>query len=174
MLFSIDGKSPVVHETAYVAPTASVIGEVVLEANVSVWFGAVLRGDAGAIRIGEGTNIQDGAILHEETTLGKNCVVAHLTLVHRCVVGERVLIGNGALVFGPCEIGDGCIIGAGAVVTPGTKIPPNMLVLGVPGKPVREVTDKDRDLVQRLGAGYVRNRGRYLTGLKLLKTGWEG
>ena len=99
MIFSIDGKTPNIHPTAFVAPSAVLIGDVTLEENSSVWFGAVLRADSGKIVIGEGTNVQDGAILHEETVLGKFCVLAHSVLVHKAVLGNRVLIGHGALVY---------------------------------------------------------------------------
>lgn len=169
MLYTIDGLTPKVHETAFIAPNAILIGDVEIQANASVWFGCVLRGDAGKIVIGEGTNIQDGSIIHEETLIGKNCVIAHLCLVHRCVVGDNVLIGNGALVFGPAEIGEGSVIGAGAVVTPGTTVPPNTMMLGVPAKPTGETQERHHQQTERLAAGYLRNRGRYLEGLKLLE-----
>ena len=164
MLFSLDGLTPKAHETAFIAPNAVLIGDVEVHANASIWFGCVLRGDAGKIIIGEGTNVQDGSIFHEETTVGKNCVIAHLCLVHRCVVGDNVLIGNGALVFGPAEIGEGSVIGAGAVVTPNTTVPPNTVMMGVPAKPVGEAAERHHQQTERLAAGYLRNRGRYLGG----------
>ena len=172
MLFSIDGLTPKVHETAFVAPNAVLIGDVEVHANASIWFGCVLRGDAGKIVIGEGTNIQDGSVLHEETIIGKDCVVAHLCLVHRCNVGNNVLIANGALVFGPMDIGDGAVIGAGAVLTPGTNVPANMMALGVPAKVTREVSEANQQMTTRLAASYNRNRGRYLQGLQALGD-WE-
>lgn len=168
MIFSIGDKSPQIHETAFVAPTASVIGEVILEANTSVWFGAVLRGDIGPIRVGEGTNIQDNAVIHEPTTIGKNCVIAHLALVHNAVLGDNVLVGNAAIVFGGSEVGEGAIIGAGAVVTPNTKVPPKTLMLGVPARPAGEATEQQRAQTLRLARSYVGSRGRYLEGLKQL------
>ena len=165
MLFSIDGLTPKIHETAFIAPTAVIIGDVEVQANASIWFGCVLRGDAGKIVIGEGTCVQDGSVMHEATTMGKNCVIAHMCLVHRCEVGDNVLIGNGALVFGPAEIGAGSIIGAGAVVVPNTTVPPNTMMLGVPAKPARETTDRHRQQTEGLAEGYQRNRVRYLQGL---------
>ena len=105
MLYSLEDLSPKIHETAFVAPSAQIIGDVEILEGASVWFNCVLRGDAGKITIGKGTNIQDGTVIHEETTIGENCVVAHQCLVHRCTVGNNVIIGNGALVFGPAEIG---------------------------------------------------------------------
>lgn len=166
MLFTINGLTPKVHETAFVAPNAVLIGDVEVQANASVWFGCVLRGDAGKIVIGEGTNVQDGSVIHEETIIGKNCVIAHLCLVHRCKVGDNVLIGNGAMVYGPLEIGEGAVVGAGAVLTPGTNVPANMMALGVPAKPVREAAEEHHQMTARLAAGYNRNRGRYLEGLQ--------
>lgn len=162
------GAEPNIHPTAFVAPNAVIIGDVTLEANSSVWFNCVLRGDSGAIRIGEGTNVQDGAVLHEETIIGKNCVLAHMTLVHRCVVGDNVLIGNGALIFGPAEIGEGAVIGAGAVVTPGAKIPPNTMWLGIPAKQIKDVDDNLHQMTRRLGEAYASNRATYLEGLEPL------
>lgn len=166
LIFSVDGLTPKIHETAFVAPNAVLIGDVEVHANASIWFGCVLRGDAGKIIIGEGTNVQDGSVLHEETTIGKNSVVAHLCLVHRCTVGDNVLIANGALVFGPLDIGDGAVVGAGALLTPGTDVPANMMALGVPAKVTREVSERNHDMTERLAASYQRNRGRYLQGLK--------
>lgn len=166
MLFSIDGLTPKVHETAFVAPNAVLIGDVEVQANASVWFNCVLRGDAGKIVIGEGTNVQDGSVLHEETTVGKNCVIAHLCLAHRCNIGDNVLIANGSLVFGPLDIGDGAVIGAGAMVTPGTHVPAGMMALGVPAKVTREVSQQNLQMTGRLAAGYNRNRARYLQGLQ--------
>jgi len=172
VLFSIDGLTPKVHESAFIAPNAVLIGDVEVQANASVWFGCVLRGDAGKIVIGEGTNVQDGSVLHEETIIGKNCVIAHLCLVHRCTVGDNVLIGNGALVFGPAEIGEGSIVGAGAMVTPNTKVPPNTMMLGVPAKAARGTMDRHREQTARLAESYQRNRARYLQGLTALGD-WE-
>ena len=165
MLFSLDGLVPKVHESAFIAPTAVLIGDVEVQANASVWWGCVLRGDAGKIVIGEGTNVQDGSVLHEATIIGKNCVIAHLCLVHRCEVGDNVLIGNGALVFGPVVIGAGSVIGAGAVVVPSTKVPPNTVMMGVPAKPVGEAAERHHQQTQRLSAMYQRNGTRYLQGL---------
>ena len=135
--YAIGDLAPRVHETAFVAPNAVLIGDVVVEANASIWFGAILRGDSGRITIGEGTNVQDGCVLHEETTIGRNCTLAHMVLAHQCVTEDDVLIGNGALVFGGVHIGRGSVIGAGAVVSPNTNVPPGTLMLGVPARAAR-------------------------------------
>lgn len=165
MIFSVDGKTPKVHPTAFVAPTAVLIGDVTIEADASVWFGAILRGDAGAIVIGEGTNVQDGAVLHEGATTGKRCVLAHQVLVHRAFLGDDVLIANGALVFGDVKVGDGAIVGAGAVLVGPVEVPPKTLWLGIPAKQVREANETLLAMTNRLQQSYLRNRQRYLEGL---------
>jgi len=161
VIFSFEGKTPVVHPTAFIAPTAVLIGDVTVEANASVWFGAVLRGDAGAIVIGEGTNIQDNAVLHEGAIIGKHCVVAHHALVHAAVLGDRVLVANGAMVFQQAKLGDDVIIGAGAMLIGPVDAPPRTLWLGVPAKQVREVNDTLVAMTKRLNDAYIRNRARY-------------
>lgn len=165
MIFSVDGKTPKVDPTAFIAPTAVLIGDVTIEANASVWFGAILRGDAGAIVIGEGTNVQDGAVLHEGATTGKRCVLAHQVLVHRAFLGDDVLIANGAQVFGDVKVGDGAIVGAGAVLVGPAEVPPKSLWLGIPAKQAREVNENLLAMTNRLQQSYVRNRQRYLEGL---------
>ena len=169
MLYSLEDLSPKIHETAFIAPNAQIIGDVEILEGASIWFNCVLRGDSGKITIGKGTNIQDGTVIHEETIIGENCVVAHQCLVHRCTVGNNVIIGNGALVFGPAEIGDNCVIGAGSVVIPGSTIPENSLVLGIPGKVVREPSKENLEMTAITGANYQRNRDRYLKNLKEVK-----
>lgn len=165
MIFSIDGKTPRVHPTAFIAPTAVLIGDVTIEENASVWFGAILRGDSGAIVIGEGTNVQDGAVLHQGAVTGKRCVLAHQVLVHQASLGDDVLIANGALVFGDVKVGDGAIVGAGAVLVGPVEVPPRTLWLGIPAKQVREANETLLAMTNRLQTSYVRNRGNYLEGL---------
>lgn len=127
-------------KTVYLAPDAVVTGDVVLGDRVNIWYGAVLRGDSGTITVGEGTNIQDRCILHEKTTLGKNCTVGHGAIVHGCTIGDNTLVGMGALVLGGAVIGKNCIIGAGALVTGKTNAPDGSVLLGSPAKVVKEVT----------------------------------
>jgi len=135
------GKNACVHDTAVV------IGDVTLGDDVSLWPGAVLRGDMAAIRVGNRTNIQDGSVFHTDSgypaVIGEDCVVGHQACVHACTIGNRCLIGIQSVVLTGAEIGDECIIGAGAVVLEGAKIPARSLVLGVPGKVVRKITDED-------------------------------
>lgn len=124
----------------YIAPNATVTGDVVLGENVSIWYGAVLRGDSGKITVGSGTNIQDNCVLHEQTTLGKNCTVGHGAIVHGCSVGDTCLIGMGAILLDGAKIGDNCIIAAGSVVTGKTDAPAGSLLMGSPAKVVRQLT----------------------------------
>ena len=128
----------------YLAPNATVVGNVVLGENVSIWYGAVLRGDSGCITIGEGSNVQDNAVLHDTVTMGKNCTVGHGAIVHGCTLGDECLIGMGAIVLNGAVLGDGCIVGAGAVVTGKMNAPENSLLLGSPAKIVKDVTPEQR------------------------------
>ena len=125
---------------AYVAANATVVGEVTLEKDVSVWYGAVLRGDSGAITVGEGTNIQELCVLHEKTTIGKQCTIGHGAIVHGCTIGDRCLIGMGAIILDGAVLGDDCIVGAGALVTGKTDAPAGSVLLGSPAKVVKELT----------------------------------
>ena len=162
MIFSVDGLTPKVHPSAFIAPTAVLIGDVTIEANVSVWFGVVMRGDQGPIVIGEGSNVQDYAVLHEETIVGKRCVLAHQVLVHHATLGDDVLVANGALVFNGVKVGDGAVIGAGAVLVGPVEVPARTLWLGVPAKQAREVSDALFGSTNRIQASYMRNGRRYL------------
>ena len=128
----------------YLAPNATVVGDVVLGENVSVWYGAVLRGDSGCLTIGEGSNIQDNAVVHEGASMGKYCTVGHGAIVHGCTVGNECLIGMGSIILDGAVLGDGCIVGAGAVVTGKMKAPENSLLLGSPAKIVKTVTPEQR------------------------------
>lgn len=121
----------------YIAPNATVVGDVTLEKDVNIWYGAVLRGDSGAIVIGEGTNIQDNCVIHEKTTIGKFCTVGHGAIVHGCTVGDHCMIGMGAIVLNGAVLGDNCLVGAGAVVTGKTCAEPGSVLLGSPAKVVK-------------------------------------
>lgn len=166
MLFALHGKTPKIDPTAFVAPNAVLIGDVTLEANSSVWFGCVLRGDAGPIVVGENSNVQDGAVMHEQTILGTGVTVGHMALVHNARIGNNVLIGLGAVIYGGSEIGEGAVVAAGAVCVPGTRIPPNMVAMGIPAKATRECRDRDREMVRRSAGSYVNHRARYLAELE--------
>jgi carbonic anhydrase/acetyltransferase-like protein (isoleucine patch superfamily) len=168
MFLAVGELRPRVHASAFVAPTAVLIGDVVVEAGASIWFGAVLRGDMGRVTVGAGSNVQDLAVLHEETTVGRDCSIAHLALVHRCVLEDRVLVGNGALVFGGCHLGAGAVIGAGAQVTAGTTVPPGTLMLGAPARAARSATTDLPALLRQTTLDYARLRDEYRAGLRPL------
>ncbi len=128
---------PKTKENVFIAPNATVVGDVTLQKDVSVWYGAVLRGDSGAITVGEGTNIQDNCVIHEKTTIGKYCTVGHGAIVHGCIVGDHCMIGMGAIVLNGAVLGDNCLVGAGAVVTGKTNAEPGSVLLGSPAKVVK-------------------------------------
>lgn len=137
-LFEFEGKSPVVHPDAWIAPTATLIGEVRVERGASIWYGAVLRGDVGPIVIGEGTNVQDNSILHVKTgdklEIGSFSTVAHGCVVHGRSIGDGSVIGNGAVVLDESTVGSGCLVAAGSLVAPGTHIPDSCLAIGSPAR----------------------------------------
>lgn len=120
--------------TVYIAPSAVITGDVILEHNVSVWHGAVIRGDCGQIHIGENTNIQDNCVLHDPITIGKGCTIGHGALVHGCTVGDHSMIGMGAIVLSGATIGSHCIVAAGAVVKENMDVPDGHMVMGVPAR----------------------------------------
>ena len=139
---------PAVHATAFVHPRASVCGTVTLGAEVSVWCGAVLRGDTEQITIGARTNVQDLCIVHADpgspTVIGSGVTIGHRAIVHGCTIEDNVLVGMGAILLNRCRIGRGSIVGAGALVAEDVEIPPESLVLGVPGRVVRQTTAEER------------------------------
>lgn len=134
---------------------ACVAGDVTLGKGVSVWYNAVLRGDAGAITVGEDTNIQDGAILHERTQVGAGCTIGHSAIVHGCTVGDNVLIGMGAVVLNGAKIGDNCIVGAGALVTGKMDAPAGSMILGSPAKVVRALSEAEIESIRESREEYL-------------------
>lgn len=143
----------------WAAETAVIVGDVVLGADCNVWHQCVIRGDVAPIRVGERVNVQDGAILHckHNVTLeiASDVAIAHQALVHCTRVGTRTLIGSRATLLDDCEIGDDCLIAAGAVLAPGTKVPSGSVVMGMPGKVVREIRDSERTYIQRVLQTYL-------------------
>jgi len=127
-------------ETVYIAPNATVVGDVELSRDVSIWYGAVLRGDNGRITVGEGTNIQDNAVVHDETTIGTYCTIGHSAIIHGCTIGDNCLVGMGAVVLSGAVLGDDCLVGAGALITGKTKAPAGSILLGNPAKVVKTIT----------------------------------
>ncbi len=171
-IYVLDGHRPKLPPKgeSFIAPSASVIGKVELGRKVSIWFGAVLRGDYEFIRIGDGSNIQDNSVVHTDwgfpTTVGRNVVVGHKVILHGCTIGDDVLVGMGATIMNGVEVGDECIIGAGAVIPEGKVIPPRSIVMGVPGKVVKEVSDEQVEKIRRNAEDYQKAIGRYLRGLE--------
>lgn len=155
----------------WIAPSASVIGRVILKKNASVWFGAVLRGDNDPIVIGENSNVQDGSVLHTDDgvplTLGANVTIGHQAMLHGCTVGDNSLIGIGAVVLNGAVIGRNCLIGARALITEGKVIPDNSLVMGAPGKVVRELTPEQIEHLAFSARHYVENWKRYVREMRL-------
>ena len=140
----------------YVAPGAVVTGDVELGENVNIWYNAVLRGDSGTIQVGEGTNIQDGCVVHDATTLGKFCTVGHRAIVHGCTVGDYCLIGMGAIVLNGAVLGDHCMVGAGALVTVKMNAPAGSLLLGSPAKVVRSLTEAELAHLEESAENYIK------------------
>jgi carbonic anhydrase/acetyltransferase-like protein (isoleucine patch superfamily) len=159
-IYEHKGNRPVLGRDVFVAPNASVIGDVHLGDESSVWFSAVLRGDCFPIRIGARTNIQDGCVVHvtggkAATTVGDDVTVGHMALLHGCTIGSRCLIGMGSIILDGAEIGDESLIAAGSLVSPGTKIPPRSLVMGRPGKVLRTVRNGDLEWMLEAGKLYL-------------------
>lgn len=149
----------------FVADNATVIGSVFIENNVSIWFNVVVRGDNDPIHIGEGTNIQDGSVLHTDAgipmRIGKNVTVGHKVMLHGCEIGDDSLIGINAVVLNRAKIGKNCIIGANSLIPEGKEIPDNSLVMGSPGKVVKTLTDGHVYAIKMSGLHYVENFKRY-------------
>ncbi|AXR78955.1 gamma carbonic anhydrase family protein [Natrarchaeobaculum sulfurireducens] len=141
MLRSFDGREPQIADSAYVDEAAVVIGDVIVEADASVWPNVTLRGDHGTITVGEGANVQDNAVCHESAVLEPYSTVGHSAIVHDATVGERALVGMNAVVLDGARVGDGAVVAAGSVVTEGTDVPPKTLVAGAPAEPKTEVDD---------------------------------
>lgn len=153
------GRTPDTASAAFVAANATVLGAVTLGRDSSVWYGCVLRGDINTIEVGEGTNLQDLAMVHladdHGVSIGRHCTVGHSAIVHACAIGDECLIGMGATVLDGARIGDQCIVGAGALVTQGFVAPPGSMVLGMPAKVVRPLTPEERAGIKRWALKYV-------------------
>ena len=150
---------------AYIAPNATVVGDVILGENVNIWYGAVLRGDHGTILVGDNTNIQDNAVLHDKTTVGKGCTIGHGAIIHGCTIGDNCTIGMGAIVLSGAVLADNCLVGAGAVVTGKTNAPAGSLLLGSPAKIVKQLTEEQIQESRENAAHYV-ELGKQAFGIK--------
>jgi len=168
-LFSFEGLSPQVHPDAWIAPTATLIGDVVVEKDVSIWFGAVVRADFGRIVIREGANIQDNSVIHVNDgvcEVGRNVTVGHQCLVHDCTIGEQALIGNGSTVLDKVVVGARALVAAGATVTPGTQVPEETIAMGSPAKKFVPLAGNAKIWVEHNAAIYQELMRRHRAGLK--------
>jgi carbonic anhydrase/acetyltransferase-like protein (isoleucine patch superfamily) len=169
MIYALDGIAPQIDATAWVAPDANLIGRVILHASSSVWFGCTLRGDNEAITVGEGSNVQENTVCHTDMgfplTIGRDCTIGHKAMLHGCTIGDETLIGMGATILNGARIGRNCLIGAGALVTEGKEIPDGSLVMGTPGKVVRQLTEEQIEGLRGSARGYRANALRFAAGL---------
>ena len=168
MIRTFQGIKPTIAETAFIEDTALVIGDVVIGADSSVWFNAVVRGDVHSIRIGSRTNIQDLSVVHvthgtHPTVLGDDVTVGHHVVLHGCTIKDRVLIGMGAIIMDGAVIGEDCVVGAGALVTERTIVPPKSLLLGAPAKVKRPVTAAELAWIRESANNYVEYARQYRT-----------
>lgn len=168
MIYQFQGKYPEIHPSVFVAAGAQIIGDVVIGKDSNIWFNAVLRGDVNSIRIGEGTNIQDGCVLHvtngnSPLIIGSNVTVGHGATLHSCVVLDCSLIGMGAIVLDNARVGSYTLVAAGALVREGMEIPEGVLVAGVPAKIIRELTAEERQRLAESALGYVEHARLYHT-----------
>ncbi|MFO6463172.1 gamma carbonic anhydrase family protein [Jannaschia sp. KMU-145] len=172
MIYALDDIRPEIGAEAWVAPDANVIGHVILHDRANIWFGATLRGDNELIIVGEGSNVQEACVLHTDPgcplTIGADCTIGHKAILHGCTIGDGSLVGMGATVLNGAVIGKGCLIGAGALVTEGKVIPDGSLVVGAPGKPVRELDEDARAGLIASARHYVANAARFRAGLRPL------
>jgi carbonic anhydrase/acetyltransferase-like protein (isoleucine patch superfamily) len=173
MKYSLDGVTPELWgEGHYIAPNDAVIGNVVLEANVSIWFSVVIRGDNDPIHIGAGSNIQDGTVCHSDPdsplTLGRNVTVGHNAMIHGCTIGDGTLVGINAVILNGARVGKNCVIGANSLVPEGMEIPDGSLVMGSPARIKRELSEEQQAFFSTNALHYVDNAQRYSEGLQAL------
>ncbi len=169
MIWALDGIAPELADDVWIAPDAQVMGKVVMAAGSSAWFGAVLRGDNDPITVGENSNLQEHVVCHTDpgfpVMIGADVTVGHKAMIHGCEIGDGALIGMGATILNGAKIGKGCLIGAGALVTEGKEIPDGSLVMGAPGKVVRELDAAAREKLLASAAGYQAKAARFRDGL---------
>ena len=169
-VYQLDTLTPRIADTAWVADSAQVIGNVELADDASVWFGVIMRGDNEPMRVGRGSNIQDGSMVHSDPgfpmTLGENVTIGHQVMLHGCTIGDGSLIGIKSVVMNGAKIGRNCLVGAGSLVTEGKEFPDGSMIMGAPAKVVRELTPEQIAGLQRAAAHYVANAQRFRAGLK--------
>lgn len=171
-VYSLDGILPEIDGSAWLAPTATVIGRVRLGAEVGIWFGAVLRGDTEPITVGARTNVQEHVIMHTDAgfplDVAEGCTIGHKALLHGCAIGGGSLVGMGAIVLNGARIGRECLVGAGALVTEGKSFPDRSLILGVPARLVRALSDEAVASLHASAAHYAGNAARFREGLRIV------
>ena len=171
-VYEVDGKTPQVDSTAWIADSAQVMGHVTLGPDASVWFGCVLRGDTESMTIGEGSNIQDLTVMHADhglpLTIGKHVTVGHKVMLHGCTIGDESLIGIGAIVLNGARIGKNCLVGAGSLVTEGKEFPDGSMIMGTPAKVVRQLTPEQIEGLRLSAQHYIDNARTFRATLKKL------
>lgn len=169
-IYELDGIAPRIDESAWVADSAQVMGNVELAEGASIWFGAIVRGDTEEIRIGRNSNIQDGSVLHTDhekpLSIGDDVTVGHKVMLHGCTIGDGSLIGIGAVVLNGAKIGKGCLVGAGSLVTEGKEFPDGSMIVGSPARVVKQLTPEQLGHLRLSAQHYVENARRFKTGLK--------
>lgn len=172
-LYALGDLTPKLHDDSWVAPDANLIGQVILDAAASVWFGTTIRADHEPIRVGAGSNVQENCVFHVDAgfplTVGAGCTIGHKVMLHGCTIGDNSLIGMGATVLNGAIIGKNCLIGAGALITENKTIPDNSLVMGVPGKVVRELDAAGIAGLQASAAHYQQQMRRYRADLRAVE-----
>lgn len=165
MIFKLDDKTPEISDSCYVAPGASLIGEVVLKDQASVWFNCVIRADNARIEVGKNSNVQDGSVLHVDEgyplTIGQDVTIGHKVMLHGCTIGDGSLVGINAVVLNGANIGKGCLIAANSLVTENMEIPDGSMVMGSPAKVVKQLSEKELALLKKGAEHYIENSRRY-------------
>lgn len=173
MIYRLGDETPELDASSWTAPNATLIGKIRLQAGASVWFGAVLRGDNELIDVGVNSNVQDGTVMHTDAgvplTIGTGVTIGHNAMLHGCTVGDYSLIGINAVILNGAKIGKYCVIGANSLISEGKEIPDGSLVMGSPGKVVRELTDAQKQGLHDSAAHYVENAQRYARDLEALE-----
>lgn len=169
-IHELDGIAPRIAASAWVAETAQVIGDVALDEDSSVWWGVVARGDSESIRVGRGSNVQDGSVLHADEgqplVIGDGVTIGHQVMLHGCTIGDNSLIGIQAVVLNGARIGNNCLVGAGALVTEGKTFPDGSMILGSPARAVRQLTPEQIEGLKASARHYVENARRFASGLR--------
>lgn len=165
MVKEFDGKYPIIDETAYISESVDIIGDIIIEKNVNIWFGARLRADMNKMVIGENSNVQENSVVHIdrefETIIGKNVTIGHGAIIHGCSIADNVLVGMGAIILNGAKVGKNTIIGAGALITQGKEFEDGVLLLGNPAKVIRKLTDDEVKSIQKSADNYVALSNKY-------------